>query len=78
MLLKTCQFNLRKLLIRWNKKYISVLFRFIWINQEEVVFVPVGENYKAGMERFCKREFGVDIGDACRMALKNAYKGAWE
>ena len=36
------------------------------------------ENYRAGVSNFCKREFGTDVGDACRMAMRNEYKKVWE
>jgi len=35
------------------------------------------DRYRSGMSRFCKREFGVDIGDACRDALSEGYKDQW-
>jgi len=35
------------------------------------------ENYRASMSDFCKREFNVDIGDACRLEMKHQYRAAW-
>jgi len=35
------------------------------------------ENYRAGVNNFCKREFGVEAGDACRMEMRNRYKDVW-
>lgn len=35
------------------------------------------ENYRAGVNNFCKREFGVEAGDACRMEMRNKYKEIW-
>ncbi len=35
------------------------------------------ENYRAGVNNFCRREFGVEAGDACRMEMRNKYKEIW-
>jgi len=35
------------------------------------------ENYRAGVDNFCKEEFGVSAGDACRLAMRNEYRKIW-
>jgi len=35
------------------------------------------ENYKAGVQHFCEREFGTGNLSECRLRIKDAYKGAW-